>query len=375
MENPEIEASKSREPNARGQIIQEDEIDLLELARTIWSRRWFIAKVTGSFALIGILIAFTSKVEYKSSCRLMPESQEGMKGDLGGLGGLAGLAGINLDMGGSGSLTPNLYPEIVKSSSFQLDLINTPIRFENRDTVVSSKNYFQTLDKRSFISYLAEYTIGLPGKILGLFSKIPSTVEIPISEPYIRLSKEEFVLLDGFRSRVNLSLESKTGIIAISAEMPDPVAAAEVTQMVVEKLTAAVTAYKVEKAEDHLLFIESRYVESQIQYERKQALVAQFADENKNLSSSIAQIEYQRLQNDMSIAFEVYKGLASQREQAKIKIKEETPVFTILEPVQVPNTKNKPKRKLIVLGAIVVGFFASLGFVIIKTISLNHVRK
>ena len=46
-----------------------------------------------------------------------------------------------------------------------------------------------------------------------------------------------------------------------------------------------------------------------------------FNDKNKNITSSLFRTESQRLQNELDIAMEVYKGLASQLEQAKIKLK------------------------------------------------------
>ena len=100
------------------QIIKNDEIDLVEVARTIWKGRKLILKVTIVFFLLGLLVAFGSKVEYAASCKLMPESQEGMKSNLGGLGSLAGLACINLDMAGTAALTPELYSQIAKSVPF-----------------------------------------------------------------------------------------------------------------------------------------------------------------------------------------------------------------------------------------------------------------
>lgn len=315
--------------------IKEDEIDLLELARVIWCKRRFILKVTAIFAALGLLIAFTSKVEYEASCKLMPESQEGVKGNLGGLGGLAGLAGIDLgSMSGSGSLTPELYPEIVKSIPFQLELIHTPIRFEKLDSLMSSYTYFTEIDRPSLLGFLAEYTIGLPGKIKGIFT---SDEAVPASLPndLIRLSKEDWELLERYRERISVNVDDQTGIITVTTEMPDSYAAARVTDLVVKKLTGEVTNYKVEKAQVNLEFIRERYAEAEKEYEVKQKQVARFTDRNKNITSSLVQTEYQRLQNEMNIAFEVYKGLASQREQAKIKVKEETPVFTVLELVKI----------------------------------------
>lgn len=374
-DNPEMEAARSQTPKANGKIIQEDEIDLLELARTIWGRREFIAKVTGVFLALGILIAVTSKVEYKSSCRLMPENQEGMKAGLGGLGDLAGLAGINLSTGVSGSLTPDLYPEIVKSIAFQLELIEIPILFENKDTLLSAKYYFEKLDKRTPLSYVGEYTVGLPAKIYEFFNAPRVQSNGTSKGPYIRLSNRESAMIEGFESRISVEVDSKTGIITISGEMPDAFASADLTQKVVDKLTQAITQYKIEKASDHLKFVEAQFRNAKNEYEAKQASLAQFAERNRNLSSPLAEIEFQRLQNEMSIAFEVYKGLAAQLEQSKIKVKEETPVFTVLEPVHVPNTKSKPKRMMTLFIYAIFGGFVGIGWVIIRNLVMANFIK
>ena len=78
--------------------ISEDEIDLIELAKTIWAGRRLIVKITSIFVLLGLIIAFTSKVEYEASCKLLPESQEGMKGNLEEGCSFVGFARITQDM-------------------------------------------------------------------------------------------------------------------------------------------------------------------------------------------------------------------------------------------------------------------------------------
>jgi len=131
--------------------VQEDEIDLVEFAKMIWSNRKFIAKVTGFFVAIGLFIAIFGSVEYEASCKLLPESQEGANSNLGGLSSLAGLAGINLGGAQKGSLSPELYPEIVYSLPFIIDVMNDTIYFENIDEKTTSFNYFQNLAKPSFL--------------------------------------------------------------------------------------------------------------------------------------------------------------------------------------------------------------------------------
>ncbi|MFT7155576.1 MAG: hypothetical protein ACI8Q1_000578 [Parvicella sp.] len=348
------------------QVIHEDEIDLIELIKEIWSRRLFIIIVTFAFFVFGLVIAFTSKVEYKASAKLMSESQKGMSPDLGGLGGLAGLAGINLDMGGGGSLTPELYPEIVKSSVFINNLINTPIYFEKIDKTISGFDYFKEFDQASLLGLIFEYTIGLPGKVKDAMS---SPVEGAVNNyDLVRFTKTDWKLMQGYTDRMTVYVDSKTGVITIESEMPDPVAAAMTANHLVKNLTESIIRYKVEKAEISLQFIQERFQEAKEIYESNQSRLAVFTDRNRNISNAIIQTEYERLQNQMNIAFEVYKGLATQLEQAKIQVKEETPVFTVLEPVKIPVEKSSPNKTLILMASILLGMVSSFGLILVPTL-------
>ena len=59
-------------------------------------------------------------------------------------------------------------------------------------------------------------------------------------------------------------------------------------------------------------------------------------------------------------SFTSIDGLATQLEQAKIKVKEETPVFTVLEPVKVPVNKSRPKKLFVVLGSLFIGVIVGI---------------
>ena len=352
--------------------IAEDEIDLIELAKVIWSKRIFIAKVTGVFLIFGLIIAFTSKVEYEASCKLLPESQEGMKGNLGGLGGLAGLAGIDLNVGNSGVLTPELYPEIAKSLPFLLQIMEDTLFFENSNIKTTAFHYFKEIEKPSFFGYIAKYTIGLPRLVKSLFSdRSINTEMVAVKNAPIRISKEDWKLIENFKDRVAINVDSKSGLIDVSVEMPDPLAAADVTNHVVTLLTKEVTDYKIDKAKNNLDFVQASFQETKAEFEKTQLALAQMTDRNRNVSSALAEMEVQRLQNDYNVSFEVYKGLASQLEQAKIKLKEETPVFTVLEPVRIPEDYAKPKRGLILVVCVVMGFFLGIGYIILKSTIKN----
>jgi uncharacterized protein involved in exopolysaccharide biosynthesis len=124
-----------------------------------------------------------------------------------------------------------------------------------------------------------------------------------------------------------------------------------------------ITQYKINKATDQLNFVEQRYLEKKKEFESAQDRLARFRDQNKNVTSAVARTDEERLQSEYSIAMNVYNELAKQMEQAKIQVKQETPVFSVLEPAMVPREKSKPKRALILIIWIFLGGIIGTGMV------------
>ncbi len=348
----------------------DDRVDLVELYKLFKSQKYFIGKTIIIVLLIGIVYAFTTKNEYVSTCKLIPESGERDLSSLGGLSSLAGLAGINLNVNSVSSFSPLLYPEIVKSVPFQLKLLNTKIQFQEYDTTTTTLTFFSELFKPNALGLLTKYTIGLPG-IIKSFSFGDLTIK-DTSSSFLSLSKQEWDIYNMFLERQMVFLDEETGIIYISVKMPDRKAAAVLTQMIVDELSSDATRYKIEKVKSDLEFIEDRFNEVKKRYENCQMDMAIFTNMNRNSNGSLIQVEQERLQNELNLSFELYKGLASQLEQAKIKVKEVTPVFTIIEPAMVPAEKNGPKRLLILVMSLIVGLFMALGVIFAKYLLRMH---
>ena len=74
---------------------------------------------------------------------------------------------------------------------------------------------------------------------------------------------------------------------------------------------------------------------------RVQEELASFREQYRGNLSVRSQTEEQRLESEYQVAFGLYNTLMQQREQAKLKVQEQTPVFKILEPVQVPHNDEK----------------------------------
>ncbi|MDE5421898.1 hypothetical protein L3073_06735 [Ancylomarina sp. DW003] len=123
-----------------------------------------------------------------------------------------------------------------------------------------------------------------------------------------------------------------------------------------------------------MVFVEERYAEKEAAFTVAQNKLARFRDQNKNVSSAMAQTQIERLQSEFSMASSVYTELAKQLETQKIQVKEDTPVFTIIEPVVVPFERSKPKRAMILIIWTFLGGIVGVGMVFGKEF-LGSVRK
>jgi len=343
-----------------------DEIDLVDILKMIWFSRKTIFRITALWVLLGIGYAMIAPQEYIVSTTMIPQTKEGNKGLGGSLGGLASLAGVNIGRDFSGEIPPTLYPKIVNSLPFQREMFNTMITTSRADIKVSFEEYESDYGETGVLSIIRKYTIGLPGTVLKAFQGDPDPNVISSSlvpDDLIRISYSEKRLVESLAGKLDLSVDDKDGIITLSAIMPEPIAAAQMAMNAQRLLQEAITAFKVQKARQQLVFKEKLYKERKDEFLIKQRTLAEFRDRNLNISTSLARNEEERLGAEYGLALNVYNEIAKQLENARIQLEEDTPSFTILQPVIVPIERFKPKRKRIVLSALFMGFILSLGYI------------
>lgn len=95
-------------------------MDLAELFRLLWVRRWLLTSIVVVFIALAVAAALLMTPIYRSSALLVPAEVEtsGMSSLLGGLGELGGLAALaGLDLGGSGNATAESLA-VLRSRSF-----------------------------------------------------------------------------------------------------------------------------------------------------------------------------------------------------------------------------------------------------------------
>ena len=313
--------------------------------------------------ILGVAIALLSPKEYTATTTIVPQTSSSTS-KLGGLSSLAAMAGFNLDNATSGDiLSPTVYPEIVSSVPFQLDLMNTSFSFAEVNHPVSLYEYYSDISKPGILSLIGKYTIGLPGVILSAIKGDSEQKTISEKGGPIALTKKQEEVRKIIDAQVSINLDAKQGFITLQAAFPEALLSAQVADQARELLQKYITRFKIEKASNKLSFIEQRYEEKKKEFEKAQSKLAYFSDQNKNVTSAVAQTQGARLQGEYSIALNVYNELAKQLEQAQIQVKEETPVFSILEPAMVPREKSKPKRPMIVAIWLFLGGIIGTGMV------------
>ena len=354
------------------QLPESDEIDLVELIQKVWQGRKIAIKISVVFALLGVIFALSSTNIYTATTTFIPKGKS--SGSVGGsLGSLASLAGISLGgmSGGDSEIPPTMYPMVLNSIPFleKTLLLEVPLNGQNivMKEYLLTQMYFKESNSFDFLNFLKKYTIGLPallkGKIFAKMNALPSAAEnITIK----RLTYEDEQLFNYLKGLVTISVDKKEGFITLSVQDKDPQVAAIIAQNTQHLLQQEVIDFKIKNAQELLTFTETLYTEKKVAFEALQDELASFRDQHQNISSGLFENKLSRLESELAIASAVNEELAKQVEQARIQVSKDTPIFTIIDPVVIPNQRTSPKRTLIVLGFTFLGFFLGLGYALIK---------
>lgn len=373
MSEPHAEYYTSRQPNVQPPYQEEDSIDLIAIAKTLWAGRKTIFISLGICTVLGLAIALLTPKVYTVSTVMVPQMGNTAKG---GLSSLASMAGIDMGMAESADVSPILYPKIVSSNPFMLELMNTPVHFSDVDTLVSVFTYFTEVAKPGLLGTIKKYTLGLPGVILGALIKPQEELALPgeEGEKPIYLTKDQYELKKDLVENITLQVDKKEGYLTLSVTMPEALAAAEVAQKAQALLQDYITRFKVEKSQAELDFVQERYNQAKAEATREQYSVASDQDRFKNLVSQVPQVSTSRKQMDYTISNSVFQELAKQLEQAKIQVAKDTPVFTIVEPVAVPTEDAGPSGLKTLIIWVFLGMMIGAGLVYGKT-TLSNVKK
>ena len=327
---------------------EEIEIDLMDLLRKVIGIRKKIYKAAGIGLIIGVIVAISIPKQYTVEVTLSPEMGNNKGGGLSGLA--ASFLGSGVSMGdGTDALNASLSADIVSSTPFLLELSNMKVPVSGSEKI-SLSSY---LDEES--SPWWSYVIGFPGMVIGGVKSLfiededESIFLDKASQGTIELSKKESQKIESLKKKIVASVDKKTSMTSVTATFQDSKVAAVVADSVVKKLQEYIIDYRTSKSKEDCLYLEKLFKERQQEYYEAQRKYADYMDSHDNIILQSVRTEQERLQNDMSLAYQVYSQVAGQLQVARAKVQEEKPVFAVVEPAVVPLYPSGTSRKVYVL--------------------------
>ena len=327
---------------------EELEIDLMDLLRKVIGIRKKIYKAAGIGLIIGVIVAISIPKQYTVEVTLSPEMGNNKGGGLSGLA--ASFLGSGVSMGdGTDALNASLSADIVSSTPFLLELSNMKVPVSGSEEI-SLSSY---LDEES--SPWWSYVIGFPGMVIGGVKSLfiededESIFSDKASQGTIELSKKESQKIESLKKKIVASVDKKTSMTSVTATFQDSKVSAVVADSVVKKLQEYIIDYRTSKSKEDCLYLEKLFKERQQEYYEAQRKYADYMDSHDNIILQSVRTEQERLQNDMSLAYQVYSQVAGQLQVARAKVQEEKPVFAVVEPAVVPLYPSGTSRKVYVL--------------------------
>lgn len=269
-------------------------------------------------------------------------------------------------------LGPSMYSEIVQSQVFLSDLLLEEILlnensvkkvklynlFTSNESVISPKNNFKDIKIASLNNIDNNIS---PEEIFK--NKLP---------PLIRLSATQKIAIENLRSKIKIEIQGR--YLILKTEMNDPYQSAVLCRLVLLKLINYISDFKTYKQKQNLLIIGDRFKEADLRYKEAQMRLAKYKDKSAGIIFQSAQTEEQLLNNELSMSFNLYNQFATQFEQAKIDLKKETPHFSIIEPIIIPDDSTFNYTKTIIKYYL-FAFIISLLIIIIHIIRLFLLEK
>ncbi len=341
----------------------DDGLDMMALAKQLWEGKKTVIIWTCVFMVLGLVSALTMKRTYQVTTMMVPQVASKSSSSL---SSLAALAGVDLTTTSqTADLSPIVYPQIVSSVPFQLDLMYAPLHYSKADTAVSMMVYYKEYAKATLFDNVKKYTIGLPGVILGKLKKEAPEIVLPaggvgteeeVLKPIV-VTKDEEKMLKSMGTAVSLLADKKEGTLTLTVNGIEPIQTAELAMKAQQLLQDEITRFRTEKAQNELNYIQARYDEVKAEAEACQVALANVIDRTTETVSKRARIESERIQAKYNLANSLYTDMAKQLEAAKMQVKKDTPTFTVIQPVKVPMQPSNSRAKKLVI-------FTFFGFVI-----------
>ena len=285
------------------QTVNDDEIDLLELLRVLFNHKFSILLFTLVFGVGAFVIAITTPNTYQADILVSSSQGGGVGSSLASqYGGLAAIAGIDL---GSGDTGLESALALLKSRKFIISFINE----ENLKPVL----FPDAWDPE------AKVWLTLPPSMI---SRIKNALVNDADDEILDPKPSDLSAYAEFSAIMMVSQDKTSSLVTIKVDSEDPVVAANWANKIVVRLNAYLKNEAISQSDQNIRYLEQEIVDTPL-VEFKTALYELIETEAKSKMFANVQKEY---------------------------------ALKVIDPAVIPERPIKPKRSLILILGVLLGF-------------------
>lgn len=335
--------------------------DFIQALHQLVEKKKTICLITFVFGIIGIFAALNKPKEFTANVVLAPELTNANRMSE-SLGSLTAMLGVDINgMNGSNvdAIFPEIYPKVVSSPDFVIDLWNIPVTLSDGTT----KSYYDHITQDVFVPVWMRPVNWLTSLFASQDSVETIAIHGELPDPRF-FDKQQESIHYLIQRNISCSVAADNGLITITARDLDPNVACAIADTVQKKLQQYITNYRTQKARNDYEYSLKLVNEAREEYLDAQRAAANFADANISVFKQKVIIERDILQNEFQIKYNTYNALSSQLQNVKALIQASTPVYTTIKNAAVPNYASSTSRTLIVILYTIFGFISAMVWVL-----------
>jgi len=379
----------------RRSAAEDDEISLLDILIVLAERKLTIVWITVVFAVLAAIISLILPVKYTATVTLLPPQQNAslsaqLASQFGSFASVAALAG------GGGSLLKNpndMYVGMLRSRTVEdamIDHFGLMGEYHQKYLSDARKKFEKYADidgsgKDGLIHISIEdhdpqRAADLANGYVNQFRQLSQGLAITEAQQRRKFFEDQLKQANQNLADAEEALketEQKTGLIQLDTQARALVESAAA-------LRAQITAKEVQiqGMQTYATGENARLVEAEQELTSLRAQLAKLSGGSDNPDNIIvpkgqmtaAGLEYVRRLRDIKYYETIFDILARQFELAKLDEAKEGAIIQVVDPAIKPDRRSFPKRSLIVVCALLAGFFVGI-FVVLWQSALEHMRR
>ena len=324
---------------------------LNEASQIIKQKKTSYVKILVATFVLSCIIILPQPRYYTCEVKLAPEWGADMPA--GGIGSLAASFGFDLNsMQSSDAIYPMLYPELFDSPEFLVPLFDVQVCTMDGSINTSYHEYLKRYQKSNPLTYPLRKTLSFVRKMFEK-EEPQGTSNDGVVDPFF-LNKKDFGIMKMISEKVSCLVDKKNNVVSIVVKDQDALICATMADSIREHLQDFIIAYRTRKARQDVAYYQALCDSAFTEYREATDLYSAYCDRHQNVILQAVISERDQLENDMSMKLTKYQTMSGQLENAKAKVQEQTPAFTVIKSPTVPIRPAGPKRMFFVATMLVL---------------------